>query len=114
MCAWSVIDVPRKKPETVQDYLRAYPRICAAIIAFSLGYAPPTRAAAILKDAKEGKENWCEWIYSCYDRNPLPAVQRAIRSRHTLRGYMADYPTALTIVRRAIRTGDEPIFASWF
>jgi len=91
-----------------------YPRITAHIIAESLGYATPSKAALILKDAREGKENWCEWIYTCYDRNPNRAVQDAIRNRHTHHGYMAEYKLALALVKKAIETGKEPIFASWF
>jgi hypothetical protein len=110
-----VIDVARNRSlESSGDYMKSYPRLTSVIIALSLGYATPSRAAQILKDAHERRENWCEWIYSCYNRDPLPAVRYAIKSRHTLRGYMADYPTALAITRRAIETGDEPIFASWF
>lgn len=108
-----MIDVPSKKPETVQDYLKTYQRLVAGIITFSLGYAPPSRAARILKDYRDGNKNWCEWIASCYGGDPKPAVQGGFRSRRS-RGYMADYPTALAIVRRAINTGDEPVFASWF
>ncbi len=104
----------RERPETRQDYLRRYPRICSHIISESLGYATPSTAAQILKDAKEGHENWCEWIYSCYNKNPRLAVEGAIRNRHHHEGYMAAYQNALAIVRRAINTGDEPTFASWF
>ncbi len=80
----------------------------------SLGYALPAVAAQILKDAKDGNENWCEWICSCYSKNPRPAVEAAIRNRHHHEGYLASYQRALAIVRRATDTGDEPIFASWF
>jgi hypothetical protein len=102
------------KLETTDDYLRRYPRLCSHIIAESLGYATPSLAAMILRDAKQGKENWCEWIYSCYERNPSKAVESAIRNRHHHRGYMAEYRLALRIVRRAIDEGQEPMFASWF
>lgn len=91
-----------------------YPRITAHVICHSLGYATPSCAARILMDAKEGRENWCEWIFSCYGRDPKPAVRQAIHGRHGHRGYMAHYPQALAIVRRAIDTGREPEFASWF
>ncbi len=99
---------------SLEDYLRRYPRVCAALIAYSLGYATPRAAANILKDAREGRENWCEWIYTCYGCNPQPAVQAAIKARHTLNGYMADYQQALAIVRHASRSGEHPMFASWF
>ena len=97
-----------------QDYLKRYPRLCAHIIAESLGYATPLTAATILKDAKEGNQNWCEWIDSCYNRDPNPAVQRAITNRHTHRGYMAEYTLALRIVKHHLETGEGPMLASWF
>lgn len=108
------VKMPREELNTPRDYMATYPRVTATIIASSLGYATPSCAARILMDAKNGEENWCEWIYSCYNKNARSAVEHAIRSRHGLRGYMADYPTALAIVRRAVESGDEPIFASWF
>lgn len=58
--------------------------------------------------------NYCEWIYSCYSGDPLPAVRNGIRSWHYHKGFMADYRLALALVRRATETGDEPVFASWF
>ena len=107
--------MPENRPtRSRDDYLRRYPRVCAHIIAESLGYATPTLAASILKDAKEGRENWCEWIMSCYRGNPRPAVERAIQHRHDHKGYMASYKEASQIVRRSIDDGDEPMFASWF
>jgi len=83
-------------------------------MAESLGYALPEVAASILKDGREGSENWCEWIFSCYDRKPERAVEDAIRNRHHHTGYMASYPQALAIVRRKLATGEGPSFASWF
>ena len=99
---------------SMEEYLVRYPRICAHIIADSLGYAMPLVAAQILKDAKEGNENWCERIYSCYNRQPGLAVERAIKNRHTHHGYMASYELAYKIVRRQIDHGESPMFASWF
>ena len=102
------------KPTSIEEYLHRYPRTCAAVIAFSLGYATPQCAANIVKDAHERRDNWSEWIYSCYRCDPLPAVRGAIRSRHALSGYMADYQQALAIVRRANERGEHPPFGSWF
>jgi len=99
---------------SVEETMRRYPRITAHVIAESLGYATPSCAARILKDARERKENYCEWIYSCYGGDPLPAVKNAIRNRHHHEGFMAEYKLALALVRKAIETGDEPDFASWF
>ena len=80
--------------ETSEEIMRRYPRITAHIIAESLGYATPTCAARILRDAKHRQENWCEWIYSCYKRNALRAVQNSIRNRRHHTGYMAEYRLA--------------------
>ena len=102
------------KELSVEDTMKRYPRITTHIIAESLGYATPSCAARILKDAREGRKNYCEWIDACYGGDPLPAVRNAIRSRHYHNGYMAEYKLALALVRRAIDTGDEPDFASWF
>lgn len=104
----------RKKLESVPDFLRRYPRICAHIIAESLGYSTPTSAGMILKDAAEGRENWCEWLYSCYRCDPRRAVRDAIKHRHSHRGYMAEYRLAKALVDRANKTGQEPMLASWF
>ncbi|MCG3132745.1 MAG: hypothetical protein FLDDKLPJ_03611 [Phycisphaerae bacterium] len=100
--------------DSPDDYLKRYPRICAHIIAESLGYATPTTAAKILKDAKEGRENGCEWIASCYRCNPHSAVERAIRLRAHHRGDMAEYRVAIAIVKRQLDSGESPLFASWF
>ena len=57
--------------DEANDVMRRYPRITAHIIAESLGYATPTRAALILNDAKHRRENWCEWAKSkrlCFSR----------------------------------------------
>lgn len=100
--------------ESPTDYLRAYPRLCAHIICFSLGYATPTTAARILMNAHRGKPNYCEWIWSCYNCDPRPAVQGAILARHSHHGCMADFDLAYALVRRAVETGEEPMFGSWF
>lgn len=104
----------RRKLTSNRDYLATYPRICAHIIAESLGYATPLCAASILRDANEDRENWCEWIFSCYDRDPKPAVRNSIANRHRHRGYMAEYQHALRIVRHKLETGEGPTLASWF
>lgn len=71
--------MPEYKAKTnelpVNDTMKRYPLITSHIIAESLGYATPTVAARILKDAREGRENYCEWIDACYNRDPLKAVQ---------------------------------------
>lgn len=105
---------PIAKLETAHDYLRRYPRVCAHIIAESLGYAVPMVAASILQHAEENKPHYCEWIDACYRGDPRPAVEGAIRNRHTHSGYMASYDLAYRIVRRELDEGESPMFASWF
>ena len=97
-----------------REIMERYPRITAHIIAESLGYATPTCAARILKDAMERKENHCEWIYSCYKKNPLKAVQGSVKRRHYHKGFMADFKRAYALVKHAIETQEEPLFGSWF
>jgi len=81
----------------------------------SLGYAPPSRAAQIGLAGMYGRENWCEWIYSCYGKDARTALQNSIRHRHTHMGFMSWYKEkALLLVRYAIETEEEPLFASWF
>ena len=104
----------RKELTSNRDYLVRYPRVCAHIIAESLGYATPLCAASILKDAREDRENWCEWIFSCYARDPKPAVRRAIEDRHRHKGYMAEYRHAKVLVDEFNRSGKQPELASWF
>jgi hypothetical protein len=102
------------KELSVQETMKKYPLITGHIIAESLGYATPTVAARILKDAREGRENYCEWIDACYNRDPLRAVQDAIRYRHNHNGYMAEFKYAKALVERSIKDGEEPELASWF
>lgn len=102
------------KELNLQETMERYPRITAHIIAESLGYATPSCAARILKDAREERKNYCEWIYSCYTTDPLKAVQNSIRNRHYHKGFMSDYKRAKALVIRAIEKDEEPLLASWF
>ena len=104
----------RQELASNEGYLARYPRICAHIIAESLGYATPLCAAAVLRDAKENRMNNCEWIDACYRKDPRPAVEGAIKNRRAHEGYMASYELALRIVRRQLDTGKRPVLASWF
>ena len=99
---------------STREIMKRYPRITAHIVAESLGYATPSCAARILKDTREGRKNYCEWIYSCYTKDPVRAVQDSIKRRHYHKGFMADYKLAYALVRKAIETGEEPLFGSWF
>jgi hypothetical protein len=99
---------------TRDDVLARWPSLVAHLICASLGYATPSTAAQIILDYANGRENWCEWIYSCHGRDPAPAVRLAWKCRHHHKGYMADYKQALGIVVTQIATDREPLFASWF
>ncbi len=102
------------RPSTRRDFLERYPRLCAHIIAESLGYAVPSLAARILSDTREGRENCCEWITACYRGDPSRVAAAAIRNRHHHSGYMASYTQALAIVHHELDTGEGPTLASWF
>lgn len=99
---------------TTDDYLRRYPRLCSHIICQSLGYATPTAAARILMHADRNEPDYCEWIATCYSGDASKAVRAAIQARHSHHGYMADFDVAFNLVRRAIESGQEPLFGSWF
>lgn len=97
-----------------EKFMSRYPRITAHIVAESLGYATPTLAAMIGVDGKNDKENHCEWVACCYEKNAREVLKKAIASRHYHSGYMSSFKTALILVRHAITTRKEPILASWF
>jgi hypothetical protein len=99
---------------SVKETMKRYPLITAHIISESLGYATPTCAARILKDAREGRENYCEWIYSCYNANPLKAVQHSIINRHYHGGFISEFKLAYALVKKSIEEDVEPTLASWF
>ena len=66
---------------SIKEIMMHYLRITAHIIAESLGYAAPTCAAQILKDAIEGRKNYCEWIYSCYRCAPRPCDEECDKEK---------------------------------
>jgi hypothetical protein len=106
--------MPRPKPENPDEFMRRYPCVTAHIIAESLGYATPRAAARIGLDGLNDGDNWCELIYSCYDRNAREALQNSIIRRHFHKGPMAEYKLAKALVDRAIEEDKHPLFASWF
>src|SRR5437762_12714716 len=103
-----------RPPDSIDEYLRRYERTCAAIIAFSLGYATPQCDANILRDAYGRSKNYCEWIYECYRADPLPAVKSAIRSRHRRTKYMSEYEAELAMFHHANLSAEHQTFAAWF
>ncbi len=99
---------------SAQETITRFPDVVAHIIASSLGYATPTRAANILADALAGRRNYCEWISACFAGDPRPAVLQAIEGRDYHRGFMSSYEQARQLVDQALESGEEPMFASWF
>jgi hypothetical protein len=105
----------RPKPTDAREFMKRYSRTTAHIIAHSLGYATPSTAARIGLDGMYGRENWCEWIYSCYGRDAREALKRSIQRRHRHEGYMSWYKEgALPLVKCAIQQEKEPLLGSWF
>jgi hypothetical protein len=94
--------------------IRRFPRLVGHIIAHSLGYATPSCAAGIIRDAKTTGENWCEWCYSCYRCDAKALIRHAISCRHGHNGYMGSYIKARAIVEAQVAGGGEPLLASWF
>jgi hypothetical protein len=94
--------------------MRRYPRITGHIIAESLGYATPRAAAKIGSDGLYERENYCEYIAACYGGNARACLKRAIQNRHHHKGYMAEYGMAKSLVDQYLKTGEQPILASWF
>ena len=81
----------------------------------SLGYATPTTASKIGLDGMNGEKNYCEWVYCCHAGNAREVLEKAIKNRHYHRGFMCWYKElAFPLVRHAIETGEEPLFAGWF
>ena len=105
----------RPRPAAREEFLKRYPQITAHIISESLGYATPSSAAQIGLDGMNGRENWCEWIYSSYNRDARRALRDAIRNRHNHRGYMAEYGVAKALVDKVnAGASDTEWLASWF
>jgi hypothetical protein len=96
-----------------EQILRRYPRLCAHIIAESLGYSTPNHAATLLKRAYLRLPDWCEWIACCYKNNAAQMLANAIDRRHHHHGYMSSVKAAQEIIRRQLESGKEPLLASW-
>jgi len=118
------------RPMTGREALQRWPRIVAHMICESLGYFTPKSASNALASYKNGEDYGCEWYSSMsYQRTKnyfnvaeLIKINKDVvkwsflnRRRHT--GYMADYATALALVRKELETKDglpPSVLASWF
>ncbi len=74
-------------PQSLDEYLRHYPRACAAIVAFSHGAATPRCAAYVLRDAHERAEHDWSWLEHADPHWSRRILTRALRYRHNLDGY---------------------------
>ena len=107
---------------SITEILNRWPRLTGHLICDSLGYFTPEAAANALLHHRRGEPFACEWYVHMargFDKKKLlevgsEAVQRAFRSRHHHRGYMAHYPQARALVEHVRRGGEGPLLASWF
>jgi len=120
--------VKGRKEMTRDEVMARWPRIVAHMICKSLGYFTPKAAANALLCYTCGKPFWCEWyhhIAQMRDKSRYPTdedliqvgkegLEAAIKWRHTHKGFMADYLTALALVRRSVAKEGDPLLASWF
>ncbi len=98
-------------------FLSLYPRVCAQVISTSSGYAMPEVAARIVQDAVAGRENWCEWIDSCYGRDAEKCVREALsgfgrRCERNATGFSGLKRGEQAVAKALL--GFEMQFASWF
>jgi len=103
------------------DVLKCYPRLVSHLICESLGYFTPEGAAGAILAVVQGHPCACEWYLHMagvggrsLEEVGQDTLSRAIRSRHEHRGFMAEYRRARALVDRLVKTGESPLFASWF
>ena len=97
-----------------EEVMKKYPELVGHLICVSLGYATPSVAADIILAYTRNKDHYCEWIDACYKGKPKPPIEQAYTGRRYHNGYMSEIKNAKALVARAIETGKEPTFASWF
>jgi len=108
-------------PATRHEILRRYPRLVSHSICESLGYFTPEAAAGAVLAVLENRACACEWFLHMagvrgrsLQEVGHDTLRRAIRNRRYHRGFMVEYTHARVLVERLIKTGDSPMFASWF
>jgi len=109
------------RPTTRDEILRRYPRLVAHLICESLGYFTPEGAAGAVLAVVQNRACACEWYLHVagvggrsLEDVGRDTLRRAIGSRHHHRGFMAEYKHAKALVERTVKTGQDPLFASWF
>ena len=98
-------------------FVALYPRVCAQVISVSSGYALPEVAAGIVQDAVAGRENCCEWVYSCYGRDARKCVREALsghgrRCERKATGFSGLKRGEQAVAKMLLGIGVQ--FASWF
>ena len=106
---------------TRDQILRRYPRLVSHLICESLGYFTPEGAAGAILAVVQNRACACEWYLHMIEVGGRSledvgrdTLRRAIRSRHHHRGFMAEYARARALVDRLAKTGESPLFGSWF
>jgi len=115
---------------TTDEVLRRYPRLCAHLMAHSLGYLSARGAASVIAEHASGRPSYNEWFVSMVTRHRCPdagsldeallqvgreEIGHAVRYRRTHTGYMADARMALALVQRERRGMAAPLsdMAGW-
>ena len=96
------------------DAMARWPLLTAHLIAQSLGAVTPGAAAIIVLDAANGAMNHSEWMTHTFQGNAEKAVETTFKNRATHKGFMADFSTALSIVKVDLDSGERTRFCSWF
>jgi len=129
---------------TRKDMMRMYPHIVAHLICESLGYFTPEGAAYALACHVNNEPHFCEYFSHCAGARTFQTPDRmmlcgdgqmrysdegyraalrevcsekikwAFKTRHSHKGYMADYGRALALVNHVRDGGRGPDLASWF
>lgn len=106
---------------TRDQILRRYPRLVSHLICESLGYFTPEGAAGAILAIVQNRACACEWYLHMagvggrsLEDVGRDTLRRAIGSRHHHRGFMAEYARARALVEQLVKSGESPLFASWF
>ena len=112
----------KNRPDTIDETLDRYPRLVGHMMCESLGYFTPHAAANAVLHYVRGHAFFCEWYCHMAQKDPSGdnirkigrgVIERAFRYRHQHQGFMADYPTAKSMVECVRGGGEGPIFMSW-
>ena len=105
----------KKKEYSIDDVIKKYPCIISHLIAESLGYFSVRNAGFCLLAAIENREDWSEYILTCFGGRAIDCLRKSIEMRHCHKGYMASFKRAKITVDNYLKNKSEPCFglASW-